>query len=117
MLLTPWNPTLHPLHLQLQSFSIIKGIVQVEDVLQNDGAFLQDGCVVSAVSTPTLFRCQMVCRLVKLDQLFGKKSVCRGVTNVVSQPRNGSETCSGVSGNSFAANGCNTLLSVLHLCL
>lgn len=87
----------------------------MKDVLQNDAAFLQDGCVVSAVSTPTLFRCQMVCRLVKLNQLFGKKSVCRGATNVVSQPRDGCGAFSGVSGNSFAANGCNALLAMLHL--
>lgn len=47
----------------------------MKDVPQNGAAFMQDGCAVSAVSTPPLFRCQMACRLVKLNQLFGKKSV------------------------------------------
>lgn len=60
----------------------------MRDTVQNDAALMQDGYAVSAVSTPTLFRCQMVCRLVKLNGLFVKKSVCKGAAIVVSQPRN-----------------------------
>lgn len=77
-----------------------RDLVPVKDTLQNDAAFMQDGCAVSAVSTPTLFRCQMVCRLVKLNG-FVKKSVCKGATTVVSQPRNGSEAFPGASWKLF----------------
>lgn len=52
--------------------------------MQNDAAFMQDGKAVSAVSTPALFRCHMVPRHVKLNGLFGKKSVCKGTTTAVS---------------------------------
>lgn len=75
----------------------------MKDTVQNDAALMQDGYAVSAVSTPTLFRCQMVCRLVKLNGLFAKKSVCKGAAIVVSQPRNGSDAFPGASRKLFCS--------------
>lgn len=73
----------------------------MKDTLQNDAAFMHDACAVPAVSTPTLFSCQMICRLLKLNGLFVKKSVCKGAITVVSQPRNGSGAFPGASKKFF----------------
>lgn len=67
------------------------------DTLQNDAAFMQDRCAVSAVSTPALFRCHMVPRQVNLNELFVKNSVCKCASTVVSQPGNGSDASPGTS--------------------
>lgn len=73
---------------------------------------MQDGCAASAESTPTLFRCQMVCRLVKLNGLFEKKSVCKGATTVAIMALMPFLV---PPWNSSAADSCNAPLTVLQL--
>lgn len=96
-------------------FHYKRGLIPVKDTVQNDAAFMQDGCTVSAVSTPTLFRCQMVCGVVKLNGLFAKESLCKGATTVVIPPRNGSDAFPGASGETLLQQTVNTLLTVLHV--